>query len=376
MKNLINNRLPGIIVILVAFILVCSSCKKNNEEGVKAAPEIERVRTLTKNDTTYTETRVNLDSNKFGNVITKVPYDANVPAARWNGQYILMGQNLLTTISIKINGVAVFFNPVFVTENSLIFVVGTDVPYGPTQSNKLTLTTKYGTVEYDFGLLQPYPVITKVAPLLGEVGGVITVTGTYFENLTGVKFGTVDAEIVGVPTKTEIKVKIPAGVSQASITVTTAGGSAVSTNSFFAFKKLLYDDAWATGMTSYGGWGGTGDIANTTGGVRGTKSIKFNYTGYDCPLQFAYTGPTLNLSNYTALKLSIYGGTGSAGKTVKVELNGVATVWAILTLTEGTFTDYVIPLSTFPAAVNFTKIWVVENSNSKAPIYIDEIGFL
>jgi hypothetical protein len=346
------------------------------DEGIKAPPVVERVRTLTKNDTTYTEIRVNLDSNKFGNVITKVPYDANVPAARWNGQYILMGKNLLTTISVKINGVAVFFNPAFVTENSLIFVVGTDVPYGPDQTGKLTVTTRYGSVDYDFGLLQPYPVINTVSPLLGEVGGTVTIKGTYFENLTGVKFGTVDAEIIGIPTKTEIKIKIPPGVSQASITVSTAGGSTVSSNSFFAFKKLLYQDAWSPDMTSYGGWGGTGDIANTTGGVRGTKSIKLNYTGYDCPLQFAYTGPTLSLGNFTSLKLSIYGGTGSAGKLVKVQLNGVAAVSATLTLTEGAFTDYVIPLSTFPAAVNFTKIWVVESSNSKAPIYIDEIGFL
>src|SRR5688572_5840154 len=120
MKNLIINRLSGVIVMLAAVILMYASCKKDNE-GIKAAPIVERVRTLTKNDTTYTETRVNLDSNKFGNVITKVPYDANVSGARWNAQYILVGQNLLTTISVKINGVAVFFNPAFVTENNLIF---------------------------------------------------------------------------------------------------------------------------------------------------------------------------------------------------------------------------------------------------------------
>lgn len=376
MKNLMVNRPAGIMVILAALILIGTSCKKSKEEGIKAAPIVERVRTLTKNDTTYTETRVNLDSNKFGNVITKVAYDANVTGARWNAQYILVGKNLLTTTSIKINGVDVFFNPAFVTENNLIFTVGTDVPYGPEQSNRLTVTTRYGTVDFDFGLLQPYPVIKTVSPLLGEVGGIITITGTYLENLSGVKFGTVAAEIVGQPTSTEIKIKIPQAVSQANVTVTTAGGSTVSSNSFFAFKKLLYQDAWSSDMTSYGGWGGTGDIANTTGGVRGTKSIKLNYTGYDCPLQFAYTGPTLSLSNFSSLKMSIYGGTGSAGKLVKVQLNGIATASAVLTLTEGAFTDYVIPLSTFPAAVNFTKIWVVESSNSKAPIYIDEIGFL
>jgi hypothetical protein len=375
MKNFFNSLLGYATIVFVLVTVLLSACKKD-KEGVKEAPVLERVRTLVKNDTSFKEIRVRLDSNRYANVITKVPNDATVTGARWNSQYILVGKNLLTTNLITINGVAVFFNPALVTETQVIFTVGNDVPFGATQSNKLKVTTKYGVAELDFGLLQPYPVITSVSPLIGEVGGTVTVAGNYFENLKSVFFGTVEAEIIGVPTSNEIKIKIPAGVSQAAITVSTAGGSVVSTNSFFAFKKLLYQDAWSSDMTSYGGWGGTGDIANTTGGVRGTKSIKFNYTGYDCPLQFAYTGPTLPLSNFTSLKLSIYGGPGSAGKLVKVQLNGVATVSATLTLTEGAFTDYVIPLSIFPAAVNFTKIWIVESSNSKAPIYIDEIGFL
>ncbi len=364
------------IALIAVVLLVLASCKKSEDEGVEAAPIIERVRTLAKVDTTYKEIKVNLDSIRYANVISRVGLDQTVTSAKWNAQYMLVGSNLLTTLSIKLNGVPLFFNPAFVTENMVIFTVGADVPYGPTQPNKLTVTTKYGSVDFNFTMAQPFPVITSVSPLLGEVGGTVTIKGTYFENLVGVKFGNVTAEIVGTPTNTEIKIKIPAGVAQAAITVSTAGGSAVSTNSFFAFKKLLYQDAWSSDMTSYGGWGGTGDITNTTGGVRGTRSIKFNYTGYDCPLQFAYTGPTLPLSNFTSLKLSIYGGPGSAGKLVKVQLNGVSTVSATLTLSEGTFTDYVIPLSTFPAAINFTKIWVVESSNSKAPIYIDEIGFL
>jgi hypothetical protein len=164
--------------------------------------------------------------------------------------------------------------------------------------------------------------------------------------------------------------------------VSTAGGSAVSANSFFAFKKLLYQDGWQAGMTSYGGWGGTGVSTpdNTTGGVRGTKSIVINYTASSCPLQFAYTGPTLNLADYTALKLSIYGGVGSAGKKIKIQLNGNTIYTELLTLTEGNFTDYVIPLSNFPAVINtatFTKIWVIEGSNVGGySVYVDEIGFL
>jgi hypothetical protein len=379
MKIIHNKLVVTAIIICAAIAAGFSSCKK--EENT-AAPVLERVRTLARIDTTYKETQITLDSTKYGNVFTRVADDVTVTGARWNAQYMLVGKNLQSVLSITINGVPVYFNPALVTDNNVIFTVGADVPYGPDQPNKLVVRTKYGTAELNFGLLQPYPVIKTVSPLLGEVGGTVTITGTYFDNLKGVKFGTVDAEIVGTPTSTEIKVKIPAGISQAAIMVSTAGGSAVSANSFFAFKKLLYQDGWLAGMTSYGGWGGTGVSTpdNTTGGVRGTKSILINYTASSCPLQFAYTGPTLNLADYTALKLSIYGGVGSAGKKIKIQLNGNTIYTELLTLTEGNFTDYVIPLSNFPAVINtaaFTKIWVIEGSNVGGySVYVDEIGFL
>ena len=381
MKNLINNWQVRTLVALAAVILGFSACKKDDKEGNKAAPIVERVRTLSKLDTTYKETRVTLDSNKYGNVVTRVGNDETVTGARWNAQYMLVGQNLLTTLSITLNGVSLFFNPALVTETGVIFTVANDVPYGSDLPNKLKVTTKYGSVEYSFGLLQPYPVITSVSPLLGEVGGTVTVTGTYFDNLKSIKFGTVDAEIVGTPTNKEIKIKIPTGITQANITITTAGGSAVSANSFFAFRKILYQDGWLNGMTSWGGWGGTGDIDNTTGGVRGTKSIRLDFTagGYGSPLQMVYQGTPITLSSYTSLKLSIYGGPGTAGKKAKIQLNGDANFSETLTLTEGTFTDYVIPLSNFPSSIltaPFSKIWVLDASGAKTSIYVDEMGLL
>ncbi|MCD0487573.1 IPT/TIG domain-containing protein [Pedobacter sp. MC2016-14] len=382
MKNLINIWQIRTVILFAAITLVYSACKKENNTGAKEAPVLEKVTTLTKNDTTFKEIRIGLDSNRYANVITKVANGATVTGARWNAQYMLIGKNLKTTMSVSINGVPVFFNPAFVTESSLIFTVGTDVPYGSQYSNKLKVTTQYGAAEYDFGLLQPFPVITSVSPLLGEVGGTITIAGNYFENLKKVLFGTTEAEIIGTPTSKEIKIKIPAGISQANVTVSTEGGSSVSTNSFFAFKKILYQDGWASGMTSYGGWGDAGGSTpdNTAGGVRGSKSILLKYTASSCPLQFAYTGPALSLSNFTSLKLSIYGGTGAAGKKVKIQLNGLTNYTETLTLTEGAFTDYVIPLSNFPVATstaNFSKIWVIEGSNVGGySVYVDEIGFL
>jgi hypothetical protein len=376
MKNIVNNLKACIIVILACFLSGIYACKKTNT-GVKAAPIVTRVRTLSKNDTIYGLQKVTLDSSKYGYTYTKSALDQTVTTAQLNTEYAIVGQNLLTTTSITLNGVSLYFNPDFTTPNSVIFQVGTDVPYGPEQKNILTVTTKYGSTNYTFGVQQPPPVITNISPLVGDAGKTVTITGTILQNLVSVKFGTLAAQVVGTPTSTSVTVAIPAGATQSNLVVTTIGGTTTSVNTFFVFKKLLYDDAWASGMSSYGGWGGTGDIANTAVAVRGTKSIVFNYTGYDCPLQMAYTGPTINLSSYTALKLSIYGGPGSNGKTVKIELDGDATTWALLTLSEGKWTDYVIPFGNITKTqTTFTKLWIVESSGAKESIYIDEIGLL
>lgn len=376
MKKILSYLNYAMIALLACAVTAIQSCKKS-DVGIKAAPVIERVRTLSKNDTNYMAIRVNLDSTRYANVYSKVPLDQNVTAGVYNTQYVLVGQNLLTTTSITFNGVSLYFNPAFVTENFIIFYLDSSVPYGPTQKNKLTVTTKYGTAEYNFSIQQPPPVITNVSPLTGNPGSTVTITGSILQNLVSVNFGALQAEVVGTPTSTSITVKIPVGATQSNIVVTTFGGTATYANSFYVFKKLLYDDAWTSGMTSYGGWGGTGDIANTAVAVRGTKSIVINYNGYDCPLQMAYTGPTFTFTATTALKLSIYGGPGSAGKKVMLQLNSDNTSSFNLILTEGAWTDYVVPVSSInPKVTTFTKLWIVEGSGMKESIYVDEIGFL
>ena len=50
--------------------------------------------------------------------------------------------------------------------------------------------TTGGTAEFGFSIQQPAPVITAVDQLAGVAGDVITLTGTTFDNVTGVSFGT------------------------------------------------------------------------------------------------------------------------------------------------------------------------------------------
>ncbi len=75
------------------------------------------------------------------------------------------------------------------------------------------------------------PVITSVSPESGEPGDAVTITGTDLSEATAVMFGTVEATITA-NTATEIMTSVPEGATTGKVSVTTAGGTAVSTADF------------------------------------------------------------------------------------------------------------------------------------------------
>jgi len=137
----------------------------------------------------------------------------------------------------------------------------------------------------------------------------------------------------------------------------------------------IYNDAVTSNWNGWigGGWGGTKDLANTSPVRVGTKSVRISYVGgWGSPLQLG--GANISLAPYTTLKISIYGGPGSGGKTISIALNGVNNMYNI-TLVEGVWTDYAIPLSTLTSGSVMTEIWVQEfNGVGGYTIYVDEIG--
>jgi hypothetical protein len=136
----------------------------------------------------------------------------------------------------------------------------------------------------------------------------------------------------------------------------------------------FYNDAVTSNWNGWigGGWGGAKDLNNTSTVRDGTKSVKIDYVGgYGSPLQLG--GANVDLTPYTTFKISIYGGPGSSGKKINVGLNGAASY--TITLVEGQWTDYGIPLSSMTSATQLTDIWVQEYSGTGGfTIYVDDIG--
>ena len=258
----------------------------------------------------------------------------------------------------------------------------TNAPFGPTQAGSLVLTTLHGSVTYKFSVIQPPPVINSFNPVAGSPGDTITISGAVLDNATAVKFGTISAKIVS-NTSTQLKVLLPAGVVQAFISVTTAGGTSTSTSSF-GYKYIIYDDALAKGWGGngggYSGYNSTINFANTTQVERGTNSIAVTFLNSYGALQIGYGGSTaVNVAalGLKSIKFFVYGGAGiKTGDKLQVVINGNYGGYTV-TMTAGAYTSYTIPLSALGNPANITEV-VLQNQGSalNSVIYVDDLGFI
>ncbi|HET7434288.1 MAG TPA: IPT/TIG domain-containing protein [Thermoanaerobaculia bacterium] len=92
--------------------------------------------------------------------------------------------------------------------------------------------TQSATKTNAFKFLRPAPTVTNFTPASGSPGASVTITGTNFEFVTGVKFNTQLTAAFTVNSLTELVVTIPAGASTGPITVITESGSGVSASNF------------------------------------------------------------------------------------------------------------------------------------------------
>jgi hypothetical protein len=377
--------------LLSILMVLAFSCKKNDLGGT-GAPTISRVRTLTKTDTTYNVVkRITLDSSITQNTVTSVGFDSTVTSGGLGNQYAIIGTNLLTTKSLTINGVSVYFNPALLTDHSIIFTIpsltstATQVPFGPNQTNKIVVVTKYGTVSFNFPITQPPPIITSFAPQVANPGDTVTITGQVFNDVTAVRFDKIPATIIGKSTATQVQVIVPQGVSSNLIYVTTPGGTAVTTTTF-GFKYVVYTESltpgWGgQGSGGYDGYNSTRVYNDTSHPQSGKYDISCVFSNNYGALQLGYGGATpVNVSTLglTSIKLSVYAGAGfSAGQKIQVYLNGTYQISVQAILTPGAYTDIVIPLSSLGNPATITEI-DVQDAGVAPPctIYVDNLGFI
>ncbi|OCX54411.1 hypothetical protein BEL04_09180 [Mucilaginibacter sp. PPCGB 2223] len=381
-------------IMLVTGLFSCS--KKNDYLGFTpgtGTPTITGVHTIYKSVVDSTATTSSTTYNSSGVPVTTVthnynpqlvPFDSLVVSGKGGSQFRIAGTNLGSTIGVTFNGVAAYFNPALLSDNSIIVTLPTTAPFGPAQAAKLTVTTLYGSVDYKFTVVQPPPSITSFTPVAASPGDTIYISGTVFDNATSVKFGTVSAQIVG-NTSTLLKVLLPTGVVQAFITITTAGGTTTSANSF-GYKYLVFDDALTTGWGGngggYSGYTSTINFANTSPTERGSKSIAVTFQGSYGALQIGYGGsaaPNVTTLGLKSIKFFVYGGSGiKTGDKLQVVINGNYNGTTVA-MTAGAWVSCTVPLSSLMTNVSGTITEVVLQSQGSAvpsTIYVDDLGFI
>jgi hypothetical protein len=383
MKNLKSIFSYCILSLVVVFSI--SSCKKHDSGG-DGPPVITRIRTV------YQSTQTSQ---------TVTAFDSTTSDGKIGTLYAVIGNNLSTTKAIYINGVSIYFNIAYSSNTTLQFSVPTTVPFSnDTTSNVLTVVTAHGKVSTPFIIEQPTPGITTVSQLAGNAGDVITITGTTFNGLTGVSFGTVPATVL-TKSPTVITVKVPSGLTAAHLLVTTSatkgGGvgtgpvvtsgtsllsnnvsSAKQTNSIFGFNTAIFEDGYENGWSDYG-WG-AGAKDDNTNFRRGTKSRTYSYTGgYDGYVIQPGSGNSVDAN--TALKFSIFGGKGTTGKNIHLVLNYNFNTAVQITLTEGKWTDYQIPIANWvdagnPLPSSISALVFQEFSGNSSTFSMDDVGLV
>lgn len=341
-----TKQLSKIVLLLMgAVVFLLNACKKTEDEN-QAPPQITSVINLTDR----------------GTPLSQVDYGAWI---------IIKGANLATTSKVDFNGTLAADSLTYATNDDVTVKIPSTLK--DPINNPITITTKYGSVTYNFKILQPPPLISSFNPAAGGPNDEVTIKGDYFKGVTEVRFDNTPATIVS-STQTEIKVKIPAGVTSGYIYATTPVGTVKSANPF-GIRTVIFDDVLGTAGTVWSNtsYSSTWDMAQNVIVRRGTTAIghKFSVGFGACRFRSI---PAFTVGTATFLKISIYGGPGTAGKKVRISLTPAKSTYDLV-LNEGVWTDYVVPLVNLGSPTSIDYITFQEFSGLASQIYIDDVGF-
>lgn len=255
-------------------------------------------------------------------------------------------------------------------------------------SGKVTLYPASNVPSVSAGTMNlAYPAIADMAPNPVAIGSNLTVTGTNLDLVNSIAFQGVSTPVTTFESQsaTSIVVKVPAGAINGKITlgiintsqtvlsanILTIEGYIVPTGPVFP----IYEDGITANWNGWigGGWGGTVTLNNPSPVKRGTASAKITYVsgGWGVPLQLG--GANISLAPYTTFRVSIYGGTGSNGKSVNIGFNEAD--GKTVTIVEGAWTNFDIPLGQISSATKLTHLYLKNYSSSgEFTIYIDDMG--
>jgi hypothetical protein len=139
------------------------------------------------------------------------------------------------------------------------------------------------------------------------------------------------------------------------------------------FPFAIYTDAL---QNTFQDWSyTTSHDFNSTANVRqGTKSIKSVYAAGGYQGTTFHAGTAASTTGYTLLEFSVFGETGTNGKKLNVVINGNYSTPPQVTVVEGAWTTFSLPLSSLGSPATIGEI-VLQSAGWGGTLHIDHVGF-
>nr|WP_321450877.1 glycan-binding surface protein [uncultured Carboxylicivirga sp.] len=195
--------------------------------------------------------------------------DREVEFARLGQLIRIEGSGFTDLKRVYINGASMYFNPVMVSDNSMLVAVSRETPIidaDPEVRNTIRLANDGSEAKIDFEIRAAAPTITNISHTLPLPGEMITVYGTGLLEVDRVVFPG-DVEVTtGITSDEEgefFTVAMPEGVSAegGSIFIDCANGGAYSP-AYFNFKPGVILDFDGNGSQGFWSWSEDGSMIN------------------------------------------------------------------------------------------------------------------
>ncbi|MBP5338675.1 MAG: hypothetical protein J6Z14_05140 [Prevotella sp.] len=158
----------------------------------------------------------------------------------------LVGSNLTSIQQMYFNDKKAILNTSFITENTLIVQVPSDIP--DLVTDKIYLITEgHDTLTYDFHIVIPAPVVSQMSCEYATPGSVATIYGSYFIDDPNVPLTITfpdgkTAEIKSInASRSTVSFVVPECTTEGQITVKSIYGSGKSSFRFLDSRGMLFD---------------------------------------------------------------------------------------------------------------------------------------
>lgn len=302
-----------------------------------------------------------------------------------NPSITINGTDLDLVSSVKFAGVDdVVWVSKKITHNSVSQII-VEVTPGSISGKFKLVTTNTTEVESSTDLTIVPNVPNVTGPASANLGSMMILTGTNMSVISEIYFPNGKlATKFGAKTTTSIEVWVPdMGLPQGPGKMKfVTDKNEIYYSPVIEFRGVLplpvtlYDDAIAGGGGNWS-WASTPDsnVASNEQFYLGNVSWKFVTTG-EGGLSAGGISP-VDVTSRTYFSFSLFGGPGTDGAVVACILNDKWDSWNQVTLVEGKWTEYKVPLSGYPTVdkAAIVRFAFKVNSQPASTIYADRVGF-